>query len=212
MTRAVTTSGPINFNCGCSSGDLESRRGMAARSLFPRPPHRNRRGALHQKSPQPSLQFAQILEFALPDGQRAPAQFAQLFGVGLIASAVSGDLCAPIIGVRFWRSRAARAIMAVPKTAMHENRAPLADVGDIGVPRQILAVQPIGRRETPQQRANDQFGSRVAGFHRPHGGGAFCRIFGAHAAARSLAPRSKGSSKCAAMCRTAGTTRPSPVK
>ena len=41
--------------------------------------------------------------------------------------------------------------MAVPKTAMHENRAPLADVGDVGIARQILAVQPIGRRETPQR-------------------------------------------------------------
>jgi len=80
------------------------------------------------------------------------------------------------------------------------------------VSRQILAVQPIGRRETPQQRANDQFRSRVARFHRPHGGGALYCVFAAHAAARSLAPRSKGSSRCAAMCRTAGTTTPSPVK
>ena len=111
--------------------------------------------ASRQKSSQPSLQFTQILKFALPDRQRAPPQFAKLFGVGYVAGAISGDLGAPIFGVGFWRSRAARAIMAVPKTAMHENRAPLADVSDIGFSRQILAVQPIGRRETPQQRAND---------------------------------------------------------
>ncbi len=117
--------------------------------------------ASRQKGTQPARSSStQILKFALPDRQRAPAQRAELFGVGFAWARVLA-IFPPIIGVGFWRSRAARAIMAVPKTAMHENRTPLADIGDIGFSRQILSVQPIGRRETTQPVPQNANPSRV---------------------------------------------------
>ena len=76
MTPAVTTLGPINFCCRCSSGSGE-RAPNGGPLAIPAPPHSHLElsTALRQKSLQPSLQLAQILEFALPDGQRIPAQF-----------------------------------------------------------------------------------------------------------------------------------------
>ena len=61
--------------------------------------------------------------------------------------------------------------MPVPKAAMDEDRALAADVGDVGIAGNVLAMQPITRRECSQHRAHGEFGRRVAPLHRAHDGG-----------------------------------------
>ena len=102
------------------------------------------------------------------DDERAPAHRCVGGERLLVARPVAGDLGAPIVGVGLRRPRAARAIMAVPEAAVHENRELAGDVDDVGLTRQIAAMKPVARRDLAQKRADRKLRARVARFDRAH--------------------------------------------
>ena len=107
-------------------------------------------------------------------------------------------LAAPIGGVGLRHARAARAIMAVPETAVDENRELAAGVDDVRLARQIGAMEPVARRDRAQKRAHRKLRAGVARFDRAHDGGAVIghALFARDAATgRQGDDRTKGRSK-----------------
>ena len=74
-----------------------------------------------------------------------------------VARPVAGDLGAPIVGVGLGHARAARAVVAVPEAAVHENRELPARIDDVRLARQVGAMEPvagaIGRRSARTARS-----------------------------------------------------------
>ena len=143
---------------------------------------------------------------------------------GRVAGAIASDLGAPI--GRRWsagHARAARAIVAMPEAAVHENREPPPAVDDVRLARQIGAIEPIARRDRAQQLAHGEFRPGVARFDRAHDRGALGRrlsdrpLHAAHARALRISRRRLRRAGSApryapARCRTTGTTTPSPTR
>lgn len=85
--------------------------------------------------------------FALPNCEDSPPHNLKLSGLSPIASLVGVELRQPVFGPRFRRT-ADPATVAVPKTAMNEDRLLAAGENDIGLTGQILRVQSISVPET----------------------------------------------------------------
>ena len=137
------------------------------------------------------------------DDKRAPAHRG-VGGEGFhVAGAVAGDLGAPIVGVGLRHARAARAIVPVPEAAVDENREPARAVDDVGLARQIGAMEPVARRDRAQKLAHRELRTGVARFDRAHDRGAVIGHSIAHAAAprvnrRPCRPRPRSPSQATA--------------
>ena len=89
-----------------------------------------------------------------------------------IACAIAGDLGDPIRRVTLGNPRAARAIMPVPETPVHKYGAPGADIGNVGITQNVLAVQAVAGRDGVQDFAHGKFGGGIARGDGAHDGGA----------------------------------------
>jgi hypothetical protein len=127
-----------------------------------------------------------ILEFALVNDEGPPSH-RFVGGERLyVARPVTGDLGAPIGGVGLRSARPARAIVAMPETAVNENRELAGNVNDIRLARQIAAMKPVAGRDRAQKRADRKFRTGVARLDGAHDRGA---VVG-HSIAHGDAPRS----------------------
>ena len=136
------------------------------------------------------------------DNERAPAEPRERIEVRGVAGAIAGDFSPPIIRVLARRPVSARAIVAVPEAAVHEDGELFPAVDDIRLARQIGAMQAVAGRDLAEKLADGELRGRVARFYGAHGGGAFGGGHGFRI----------GSIQCAARWRTIGATTPSPSR
>ncbi|MEZ5920198.1 MAG: hypothetical protein R3C60_02490 [Parvularculaceae bacterium] len=87
------------------------------------------------------------------------------FGVALD---IPGDLIAPIGGVGFRLSPPARAVMAVPKTSVHEYNGAIARQDDVRRAGQIARVRPVTKAFRVQRFSKRDFRLGVARLDGAH--------------------------------------------
>ena len=85
---------------------------------------------------------------------------------------VAGDLGDPVGAMLLGHPRAALAVMSMPETAMHEDRDPAADIGDVRRARDVAPIEPVARGDGVEAFAQEEFGLRVLAAHRAHDVGA----------------------------------------
>lgn len=90
---------------------------------------------------------------------------------------VSLDLLDPIGSVVNWNASAARTMMAVPKTAMHEDDLFQPWKHKVRLAGKIVAMESKAKAETVNHRADNLFGAGVLCFHRTHDSASEIGIF-----------------------------------
>lgn len=135
---------------------------------------------LFQKSRDAAVERFRVAQLALPDCQNAPSAGAKRCLIRGVAGAVAGDFQPPILPICLRRPRAARAVMAMPKTPMHEDDFSPAWKHQIGAACQIPAMKPVSVALGVEHFPQEQFGGCVLAFHGLHGAPAHRRSF--HAA------------------------------
>jgi hypothetical protein len=108
-----------------------------------------------------------IAEFALPNDQDAPTEFAQRGHVGEIPFAIALQLRQPKLRSR-GRRLASWAIMAVPKAAMHEQDSCMTLQNDVGGPWKRTLVESKPQPQSVQNGADRALRCRIRRLHRPH--------------------------------------------
>ncbi len=176
------------------------------------------KGRRRDSSREESAQDFSFLRLALPDRRCTPAsRFQRRDGCG-VARAIAGDFRRPVRGVGGRHARTARAIMTVPKTAVHKQRNAVLWKDQVGLARQIIAPQPKAQAERMRRPAHPQLRSGIARLHCAHDGGALFRAIDidhgprlADQAAASIASRpTRGDKRWRPSQRTTGTDTPSP--
>src|SRR5262249_35423856 len=85
---------------------------------------------------------------------------------------VAADLRLPVGAVGGRHACAARAVVAVPETAMHEEGDTFRREDEIGLARQVLAAEAEAQAERVGGAAHGKLGRGVRGLDRAHPGGA----------------------------------------
>ena len=193
-SRRMSSRSGASFSASAVSRSLEDDR--HGRSLQAPPGRRAlRHVAAHQTAAQALARYSQvprraaarraggILQRAFVDDATCASRAPQRLDRGRVAGAVARDLGAPIVGVGLGHARAARAVVAVPEAAVHENRQLAPPVDDVRLARQIGAMQAIAGRDLAQHLAHRELGRGVVRFDRAHrrrafGGGLGWRLHG----------------------------------
>lgn len=124
-----------------------------------------------EKPLQPGSQSRRVRQFAFPKDQDPPTETLQLQKDGRVALLGSGELRRPKLGASRRKRLSSPANMAVPKTAVNEDRFFASGKNQIRLARQAVRVQPITITQRPSQAANDALGLGVAALHLGHQGG-----------------------------------------
>ncbi len=95
-----------------------------------------------------------------------------------IPDKISTDFRAPIFGVGFWSSGAARAIMAVPEAAMHEHHLTQLGKNQIRFAGKVFAMKPEAEAHTMSHASHGHLRRGVNSFDCPHNAAALVlRLF-----------------------------------
>lgn len=115
-------------------------------------------------------EFAFVARFAVPDDQDFPTELSEREGVLSIALEVTLEFHRPVARVRF-RGAGIKAVslgMHVPETAVNEDDLLRRSEHQIGLARQIFAMEAIAIAERGDSAADDEFGLGVRGLDRRH--------------------------------------------
>jgi hypothetical protein len=108
------------------------------------------------------------LEFTLPNHYNPPSSAPQRADILAVALAIALALGSPECGISHGRTTTPLAPVHVPVTAVNEHDGPARRHNDIGLARQIGAVEGEAETETMQDRTHNGFGRRVLAANRGH--------------------------------------------
>ena len=81
---------------------------------------------------------------------------------------IAGRLCAPILLIRLWPLAPRFAVMPVPEAAVNENDLASLREHQVGIPRQVFAVQTITIPQTVHESAHPHLRLRILTVHLSH--------------------------------------------
>ena len=102
------------------------------------------------RNPGDGIVKVRLFQLALPDDDHAPAFSLQLSPDFLIPLLVPGNLCLPKFGVGLWDSIILTVLVAMPKTAVHEDGRPVFGQNDIWRPGKTIIIYSITEALTPK--------------------------------------------------------------
>ena len=112
-----------------------------------------------------------VLEGAFVDDEGPPAERRQGREVVRVARTISREFLAALATLVARFARAARAVVAVPETAVNENRQQARAIDDIRLARQPPAIEPVAGREGVRNSPHGALGGGAVRFDRAHDGG-----------------------------------------
>jgi len=109
-----------------------------------------------------------VFYLALPDDKHVEASLMQRDLFSRVSSAVTSDLFAPELDVRFWCASQATTEMPVPKASVHERGPATAVIRDVGPTRQIRGAHSEAESAVMEKPPNGDLDSGILLPNGPH--------------------------------------------
>jgi hypothetical protein len=118
-----------------------------------------------------ALHYRHLAHLAFPDDFDMPAERAKRSIVATVAKPVVGDLGGPVFGVGLRCPASMRAGVAMPETAVNEDRGAASGGNNVWAARQTFHMKAIPKSKRMQRPTDSEFWRSILTPHRAHQGG-----------------------------------------
>ena len=107
-------------------------------------------------------------QVTFPHDQHVPPLLTKQRLISGVPGPIAGQLCAPILLIRLWSLATGLAVMPMPEAAVNKNDLAPLRKHQVGISRQVFAVQPVAIPQTVHESPHPHLRLRVLTVHPGH--------------------------------------------